>query len=59
MPRPRTRKPAHLELAGLDPLGRPLEEWERALVEPILTRLFDGPKSSIRDTEEARDGEAR
>ena len=41
MPRPRTRKPAHLEVAGLDPLGRPLEEWERALVEPVLTRFFE------------------
>jgi hypothetical protein len=36
MPRPRTKKPAHLEVTGLAPLPHAIEEWERALIEPVL-----------------------
>jgi len=31
---------------------------ERALIEPVLARLFDTPKPATTDPKEARDGEA-
>lgn len=34
-----------------------MEEWERALIEPVLARLFDAPKSVAADPKEVRDGE--
>jgi hypothetical protein len=59
MPRPRSKKPIHLEVTGLPPLPPALDEWERALVEPVLARLFDAPKPSTTDRKEVRHGEAR
>lgn len=57
MPRTRSKKPIHLEVTGLAPLPPVMEEWERALIEPVLTRAFDAPKSSTTDAKEVRDGE--
>lgn len=58
MPRSRSTKPVHLEVTGLQPLPPTMEEWERALIEPVLARLFDAPKSSTTDvTKEVRHGE--
>ena len=57
MPRPRSKKPAHLEVTGLAPLPPAIEEWERALIEPVLARLFDGPKMTTTEPKDARDGE--
>jgi transposase len=45
MPRSR-RKPIHLEVTGLAPFPPTIEEWEFALLEPVLSRLFDEPQSS-------------
>jgi hypothetical protein len=57
MPRPRSKKPVHLEVTGLVPLPPVMEEWERALIEPVLARLSEVPKSSTTDAKEVRDGE--
>ena len=57
MPRPRSKKPVHLEVTGLAPLPSTLDEWERALIEPVLARLFDTPKLTTADPKEVRDGE--
>jgi hypothetical protein len=59
MPRPRIKKPVLLEVSGLVPLPPMIEEWERALIEPVLARLFDTPKATTNEHMEARDGEAR
>ncbi len=45
MPRSR-KKPIHLEVTGLAPFPPTIDEWERALIEPVLSRLFDEPQSS-------------
>lgn len=58
MPRPRPKKPVHLEVTGLAPLQPAIEEWERALIEPVLARLFEAPKATTTEPKEARDGEA-
>jgi hypothetical protein len=58
MPRPRIKKPVHLEVTGLAPLPPAIEEWERALIEPVLMRLFDAPRAPTTEPKEARDGEA-
>lgn len=58
MPRPRIKKSAHLEVTGLAPPPPAIDEWERALVEPVLARLFDAPKATTTEPKEARDGEA-
>jgi hypothetical protein len=39
MPRPRIKEPVHLEVTGLAPLPPAIEEWEHALIQPVLTRL--------------------
>jgi hypothetical protein len=57
MPRPRVKKPVHLQVTGLAPLPPAIEEWERAVIEPVLARLFDAPSPSTNDDEEVRDGE--
>lgn len=57
MPQPRPKKPAPLEVTGLAPLPPALEEWERALIEPVLARLFDAPKVATTEPREVRDGE--
>ncbi|MBX3213683.1 MAG: hypothetical protein KF850_16715 [Labilithrix sp.] len=58
MPRTRSKKPVHLEVTGLAPLPPVMEEWERALIEPVLARAFDVPPSSAVDSKkEVRDGE--
>lgn len=58
MPRPRRKKLAHLEVTGLAPLPSAIDEWERALIEPVLARLFNAPKVTTTDEpEEVRDGE--
>jgi hypothetical protein len=59
MPRPRPKKPVHLEVTGLAPLEPAMEEWERSLMEPVLARLFDTPQSATTEPKEVRDGEAR
>ncbi|MBC7172884.1 MAG: hypothetical protein H5U40_10670 [Polyangiaceae bacterium] len=59
MPRPRSKKPVHLEVTGLAPLPLASEEWERSLIAPVLARLFDAPRPSTNDDKEVRDGEAR
>lgn len=58
MPRTRSKKPVHLEVTGLAPLPPAMEEWERALIEPVFARAFDVPKSATTDTREVCDGEA-
>jgi len=58
MPRHRIKKPVHLEVTGLAPLPPTIEEWERALIVPVLARLFDAPKVTTTESTEARDGEA-
>ncbi len=57
MPRPRTKKSAHLEVTGLAPVPPQIHEWERALIEPVLARLFDAPEVTTTEPKEARDGE--
>lgn len=57
MPRTRTKKPVHLEVTGLSPLPPAMEEWERALIEPVLARAFDAPKAATAEPKEVRDGE--
>ncbi|MFO0667461.1 MAG: hypothetical protein U0174_26155 [Polyangiaceae bacterium] len=59
MRRPRPKKPAHLEVIGLAPLPPAIDEWERAVVEPLLARLFGAPRAPTVEPTEARDGEAR
>lgn len=59
MPRRRPKQPAHLEVTGLAPLPPALEEWERALVEPVLARLLDTPTATPTGPKEARDGKAQ
>ena len=58
MPRPRIKKPVHLEVTGLAPLPPAIEEWERALIEPVFACLFDAPKVTTTEPKEVRDGEA-
>lgn len=58
MLRPRIKKPRRLEVTGLASLPPALEQWERALIEPVLTRLFEPPKAIAAEPKEARDGEA-
>jgi hypothetical protein len=58
MPRPRRKKPVHLEVTGFAPLPPAIEEWERALIEPVLARLFETPKPFSTDPKEVRGGEA-
>lgn len=58
MPRRRIKKRAPIEVTGLAPLPPAFEEWERALIEPVLARLYDTPKVTTTDEpEEVRDGE--
>jgi hypothetical protein len=57
MPRPRPKKPVHLEVTGLAPLPPAFEEWERAIVEPVFVRLFDVRKATTAEPKEVRDGE--
>jgi hypothetical protein len=57
MPRPRLKKLAHQKVTGLAPLPPAFEEWERALIEPVLARLFDAPKAPTAESKEVRDGE--
>lgn len=57
MPIPPIKKPTHLEVTGLAPLPPAFEEWERALIEPVLARLFDAPKAPTTEPKEVRDGE--
>ena len=59
MPGPRPKKPVHLEVSGLTPLPPAIDESERALVEPVLSRIFDRPKAPTTEPKEVRDGEAR
>lgn len=59
MPRPRIKKSANLEVIGLVPLPPTLDEWERALIEPVLARLVDAPRAPTTEPKEARDGGAR
>jgi len=59
MPRPRIKKPVHLEVTGLAPLPPAIEEWERTLIEPVLARLFDTPTAPATEPKEARDGKAQ
>ena len=58
MPRTRTKKPVHLEVIGLALLPPVMEEWECALIEPVLARAFDAPTLPTTGTKEVRDGEA-
>lgn len=57
MPRPRIKKPVHLEVTGRAPLPIAIDEWERTLVEPLFARLFDTPKATATEPKEVRDGE--
>ena len=57
MPRTRPKKPVHLEVTGLAPLPPVMEEWERALIEPVLARLFDVRKAITAEPKEVCDGE--
>lgn len=57
MPRPRSKKPVHLEVTGLAPLPLAIDEWERSLIEPVLACLFDAPKTRTAEPKEVRDGE--
>jgi hypothetical protein len=57
MPRPRIKKPVHLQVTGLGTLPPAIEEWERAVIEPVLARLFDAREPATPDPKEARDGE--
>jgi hypothetical protein len=57
MPRTSHKKPVHLDVTGLPPLPPAMEEWELALIEPVLERAFDAPKPSTTDAKEVRDGE--
>lgn len=57
MPRPRLKKLAHLKVTGLAPLPPAFEEWERALIEPVLARLFDVRTETTAEPKEVRDGE--
>jgi hypothetical protein len=60
MPRTRTKKPVHLEVTSLTPIWPVMEEWERALIEPVLARLFDVRKAISAEPKAVRDGgEAR
>jgi hypothetical protein len=60
MPRTRSKKPLHLEVTGLASIPLTLDEWERALIQPVLARLFEAPKSNTTNPKEVRDGrEAR
>lgn len=55
----RTKGPVHLEVTGLPPLPLSLEEWERALIEPVLVRAFAALKAAAAtNDEELRDGKA-
>jgi len=59
MPEPRAKKPpVHLDGTGLAPLRPTPDDWERALIEPVLDRLFESPKQPTNDVKEVRDGEA-
>ncbi|MCB9616671.1 MAG: hypothetical protein H6722_29905 [Sandaracinus sp.] len=58
MPRPHRKEPARLKVTGPAPLPPAIEEWERALIEPLLARLFDAPKATTTEPKEVRDGEA-
>jgi hypothetical protein len=57
MPRPRPKKPVHLKVTGLAPLPPAMDEWERALIEPVFARLSDVPKVTTTEPREVRDGE--
>jgi hypothetical protein len=57
MPRSRIKKPALLEVTGPAPLPPAIEEWERALIEPVLARLFEVPKVITTEPKEVRNGE--
>jgi hypothetical protein len=57
MPGPRSKRPVHLKVTGLAPLPPAIDEWERALIEPVLARLFDVPKVITTEPKEVRDGE--
>ncbi|MFO0568036.1 MAG: hypothetical protein U0263_20415 [Polyangiaceae bacterium] len=57
MPRPRNKKPVHLDVTGMAPLPLAMDEWERSLIEPVLARLFDAPRPSTSYEKEVRDGE--
>ena len=56
MPDP-SKKPIRLEATGLAPLLPTLDEWERALIEPVVARFFEAPKLATTHTKEVRDGE--
>lgn len=57
MPAPRSKRPVHLKVTGPAPLPPAIDEWERALIEPALARLFDVPKATTTEPKEVRDGE--
>lgn len=57
MPRPQIKKLAHLQVTGLAPLPPAIEEWERALIEPVLARLFEASKVTTTEPKEVRNGE--
>lgn len=58
MPRTRIRKPFHLEVTGLPPLPPTLDEWELALIAPVLARLFAEATQPNVTAKEVRDGAA-
>ena len=57
MPRPRSKKTVQLEVTGLVPLPPAIDEWERALIEPVLFRLFEVPHATTTEPKEAHHGE--
>jgi hypothetical protein len=38
------------------PRSHRIDDWESALIEPVLARLFDAPKVATTDPNETRDG---
>jgi len=49
----------NLEVTGLVPLPAPLDDWERAIIEPALARILDADDAKAAEPKEVRDGEAR
>jgi hypothetical protein len=57
---PRFRKSVlHLQITGLVALRVPLDDWERALIEPALARVLDADVAEATELKEARDDKAR
>ncbi len=52
------RSPSTSKVTGLAPLPPAIDEWERALIEPVLARVFDTSRAPTTEPEEARDGKA-